>query len=90
MTLPESDPDFDPEYDADPDEESAVTLAQLHEELIAGSSETRRGNRRMLDQGTLDFHRGNVVACHQHDVIYAAKQPNVAILVFTRTIPCKV
>lgn len=49
MTLPESDPDFDPEYDADPDEESAVTLAQLHEELIAGSSETRRGNRRMLD-----------------------------------------
>lgn len=49
MSLPESDLDFDSDDDAGPDEDSAVTLAQLHEELIAGSSETRRGNRRMLD-----------------------------------------
>ena len=47
-------------------------------------------NSLMGNQGTFDFHRGNVMACHQHDVIYAAQQPNVAILVFARTITCKV
>ncbi len=49
MSIPESDPDFDPESDAEPAVDAGVTLGQLHEELIAGSSEMRRGNRRMLD-----------------------------------------
>ena len=42
--LPPADDDF-----ADDEDTSAITLHDLHSELVASSSETRRGTRRILD-----------------------------------------
>ena len=44
-----TDPDVDDDAYADEEEPSAITLHDLHEELAANSTETRRGTRRMLD-----------------------------------------
>ncbi len=40
---------YDEEYETPSPAEPGVTLASLHEELMAGTSEARRGNRRTLD-----------------------------------------
>lgn len=48
----EAEADYDEtDYDEvdEADEAEEITLTQLHEEFVAGSTETRRGNRRMLD-----------------------------------------
>ena len=51
MTFPESNPS--PDIDIDPDLDTAtppaITLDELHGELLAGSTEARRGNRRTLE-----------------------------------------
>jgi hypothetical protein len=49
VTYQESDDGYDADHDAEPDDDGGITLDQLHDELVAGSAETRRGNRRMLE-----------------------------------------
>lgn len=50
MTSPDYDPDTDGEEEIyEEEEETGLSLETLHEELIATTTEARRGNRRMLD-----------------------------------------
>ena len=72
MTFPESNPS--PDIDIDPDLDTAtppaITLDELHGELLAGSTEARRGNRRTLEilknfGDVLDAMSGTVNATHQ-------------------------
>jgi len=53
MLWPVTNPDYDPDTDGEEEtfeaEESGLTLEALHEELIATTTEARRGNRRTLD-----------------------------------------
>src|SRR5215470_9715945 len=48
------------------------------------------GDRLVIDQGRFHFHRGDAMAGDVHDVVDAAEQPEVAVLVALRAVPGKV
>ena len=49
---------------------------------VVGLADDRRlGDRGVVDERRLDLGRGDVVARHEHDVVDAAEQPEVALVV---------
>src|SRR5688500_18944508 len=44
----------------------------------------------MIDESRLHFHRSNAVSGHVDDVVYAAEEPEVTILVALRAVTCEV
>lgn len=47
--LPDSDDENEADFSEEEEEDAGITLEALHEELIASTEETRRGNRRVLE-----------------------------------------
>ncbi len=59
-------------------------------ELVRHADHGGLSHRRMVHEGRLDLHRPDAVPRHVHDVVHAAEQPEVAVLVALGAVPREV